>query len=494
MAAATYILCGVVPGNPSMDYFPLFADLRGRSCLVVGGGEVALRKVRLLRAAGAAVTVNAPTLHAELADWAVAGQIAHVPGRFRPVLLEGQWLAIAATDDRAVNREVWSEGSRRGLLVNSVDDPASSSFIVPAIVDRSPLVIAISSGGAAPVLARRLRQWLETALPRRLGALARLAGELRHKVKGRLAFAARRGFWEMQFAGPFARLALAGREREARRAFHLALEHAAAAPAPQGWISLVGAGPGDPSLLTLRALQRLGEADVVLHDRLVSPAILELARRDADLVPVGKHAGGGCSQENIHALLIRHAAAGKRVVRLKGGDPFIFGRGGEELAAARAAGIPCEVVPGITAALGCAAATGLPLTLRHVARAVTLITAQGGDDLDTLDWPGLGAARHTVAIYMGAGRATEIRNRLVAHGRAADTPVALIQDGTMPDQMLATGRLDELPELFLRHGIQAPALIVVGETAALAAEGAHLPADLATGWHAARWDEVALAG
>lgn len=476
-----------------MDYFPLFADLRGRACLVVGGGEVALRKVRLLLSAGAAVTVNAPDLHPALAAWREEGRIAHVPGRFDPALLAGCWLAIAATDERAVNREVWSEGARRGLFVNSVDDPAASTFIVPAIVDRSPLVVAISSAGAAPVLARRLRQWLETVLPRRLGALARLAGELRSKVKSRLDPAARRGFWEAQFGGSFARLALAGRERDARRSFHLALEHAASGPAPQGQISLVGAGPGDPSLLTLKALQRLGEADVVLHDRLVSAEILELARRDAELVPVGKHAGGGCTQEEIHALMIRHAAAGRRVVRLKGGDPFVFGRGGEELAAARAAGIPCEVVPGITAALGCAAATGLPLTLRGVARALTLVTAQGGDDLDTLDWPGLGAAGHTLAIYMGAGRAADIRDRLLAHGRAADTPVALIQDGTTQLQRLAVGTLAELPELMRRHGIHAPALIVVGETAALATADATLQTELSAA-PGTRWDDVALAG
>jgi uroporphyrin-III C-methyltransferase / precorrin-2 dehydrogenase / sirohydrochlorin ferrochelatase len=474
-----------------MQYFPLFADLRTRPCLVVGGGEVALRKVRLLLAAGAAVTVNAPELHPVLAGWERAGRIAYVPGGFRPELLAGRLLVIAATDERAVNRRVWAEGNRRGMLVNSVDDPAASSFIVPAIVDRSPLIVAVSSGGAAPVLARRLRQWLETVLPPSLGALARLAGELRHKVKGRLPAATRRGFWEAQFAGQFARHALAGREREARQAFHLGLEHAAAAATAPGRISLVGAGPGDPSLLTLKALQRLGEADVVLHDRLVSAAILELARRDAELVAVGKRAGGGCDQREIHELMVRHARDGRRVVRLKGGDPFIFGRGGEELAAARAAGIPCEVVPGITAALGCAAATGLPLTLRHTARAVTLITAQGGDDIDTLDWPGLGATGHTIAVYMGAGRAAAIRDRLIGHGRAPGTPVAVIQDGTTGAQRLATGILGELPDLLLRHDIGTPAMIFVGETAAMAAADSGIGAELPAG---ARWSDVALAG
>jgi uroporphyrin-III C-methyltransferase / precorrin-2 dehydrogenase / sirohydrochlorin ferrochelatase len=477
-----------------MRYFPLFADLRDRVCLVVGGGEVALRKVRLLLDAGARVRVVAPELHPVLAAWRESGRIEHVPERFTSVHLKGAQLAIAATGDARVNRWVRTCGDHRRMLVNSVDDPAASSFIVPAIVDRSPLVVAISSGGAAPVLARRLRQWLETVLPQGLGALARLAGELRAKVKRRLPPEARRGFWERQFTGRFARLALAGNERAARQALHLELERDAAGPRHAGCISLVGAGPGDPGLLTLRALQRLGEADVVLHDRLVSTEILALARRDAELVPVGKQAGSGCAQESIHELMIHHARAGRRVVRLKGGDPFMFGRGGEELAAARAAGIDCEIVPGITAALGCAAATGLPLTLRGVACAVTFITAQGGEAIETLDWPGLAAPGHTLAIYMGAGRSLAIRDRLLAHGRAPDTPVAVVQNGTLPGQRLLRGRLAELVELLDRHGVAAPAMIFVGATAALAAEQATEAAGLPLETRGARWTDIALAG
>jgi uroporphyrin-III C-methyltransferase / precorrin-2 dehydrogenase / sirohydrochlorin ferrochelatase len=477
-----------------MEYFPLFADLRGRSCLVVGGGEVALRKVRLLLEAGARVSVNARALHPVLADWRQRGRIHYLPGGFRATFLDEQWLAIAATDDPTVNGAVRAAGDARRVLVNSVDDPLASSFIVPAIVDRAPLMVAISSGGAAPVLARRLRQWLETVLPQQLGGLVRLAGALRAKVKRRLPAAARRGFWEAQFTGRFARLALAGDEAGARRAFHLALENQASGPPPAGRISLVGAGPGDPSLLTLKALQRLGEADVVLYDRLVSTGVLALARRDAELIAVGKQARGGCSQADIEALMLSHAAAGRRVVRLKGGDPFVFGRGGEELAAARRAGMPCEVVPGITAALGCAAVTGLPLTLRGVARAVTLITAQGGDEFDALDWPGLSAAGHTLVIYMGVGRAAAIRERLLAHGRAPDTPVALIQDGTGPSQRLVKGQLFELPSLLARHGITAPALMVIGETAALASAAEQFDALMPLAPAGAHWRDVALAG
>jgi uroporphyrin-III C-methyltransferase / precorrin-2 dehydrogenase / sirohydrochlorin ferrochelatase len=477
-----------------MRYFPLFADLHGRPCLVIGGGEVALRKVRALLKAGAAVRVVAPALHPEVQALRDAGRLVHLPGRFRDAQLAGSLLAIAATGDPVVNRQVHAAGLRHGVLVNCVDDAATSSFIVPAIVDRSPLVVAISSGGAAPVLARRLRQWLETVLPQGLGALARLAGELRARVKRRLPMAARRGFWERQFTGPFGSLALAGHEREARRALHLELEREAAGPLRTGRISLVGAGPGDPSLLTLGALKRLGEADVVLYDRLVSPQVLALARRDATLVAVGKQAGGGCAQQEIHSLMLGHAGAGRRVVRLKGGDPFVFGRGGEELAAARAAGLDCEVVPGITAAMGCAAATGLPLTLRGVAHAVTFITAQGGEELEPLDWPGLAAAGHTLAIYMGAGRAAAIRDRLLAQGRAADTPVAIVQNGTTPAQRLLRGRLDGLAELLARHGVEAPAMIFVGETAALAAEQPIESAGLPLEAGGTRWTEIALAG
>jgi uroporphyrin-III C-methyltransferase/precorrin-2 dehydrogenase/sirohydrochlorin ferrochelatase len=476
-----------------MNYFPLFADLSDRKCLVVGGGEVAERKVRLLLAAGARVTVNAPILGPGLAGWRDEGRITHAQGRFDAGLLPGQRLVIAATTDRSVNRQVCAASERLGILANAVDDPAAGSFIVPAVVDRDPLIVAVSSGGAAPVLARRLRQWLEVVLPHGLGALARLAGEMRRKVKRRLVPAARRGFWEAQLAGRFAGLALAGEESRARQAFHLELERAATAPAASGSICLVGAGPGDPALLTLKALRRLAEADVVLHDRLVSSETLALARRDAELIAVGKYPGGGWTQQEIHQEMIRHATAGRRVVRLKGGDPFVFGRGGEELAAAQAARIPCEIVPGITAALGCGAATGLPLTLRGSASALTLITAQGGDELDTLDWPGLGAAGHTVVVYMGVGRAAAIRDRLLGHGRAPATPVAIIEDGTMTAQRCVKGSLAELAELIVRHDIRAPALLVIGETAALARDGSP-PRDARSSAGPAGWVKVALAG
>lgn len=457
-----------------MRYFPLFADLRDQSCLIVGGGDIALRKARLLIAAGARVSVVAPRLSPAMARLvAEAGWLNHRHGVFEPDMIAGHLLVIAATDLPEVNRAVFDASTRAGVFVNSVDDPGHSTFIVPAIVDRSPLVVAISSGGAAPVLARRIRQWLEAVMPEQLGELARLAGSLRQRVKDRLgSVRRRREFWERQLDGEFARLALSGRPEHAIRILDSALDNAAGRSRPSGRVSLVGAGPGDPGLLTLRAMQRLGEADVVLHDRLVSREVLALARRDADLVAVGKQTGGkGCRQESIQDTMVTLARRGLRVVRLKGGDPFVFGRGGEELAALRAAGIEWEVVPGITAAMGCAAATGLPLTYRDLSESVVFVTAHGKDQLAKLDWHLLAGTRQTVALYMGVARAAEVRSRLLHHGRSPQTPVAIVQNGTTPDQFVSVGTLDTLPEVLRENGIRSPALIYIGETAALIEPG-----------------------
>jgi len=478
-----------------MQYLPIFVDLKGRACLVVGGGEVALRKTRLLISAGGEVTVNAPTLVEGLAALERQGRIGHASGRFEPGLLEGRYLVIAATDSRSVNAEIFRAAETTGMLVNTVDDPTRCSFIVPAIVDRSPLVVAVSSGGAAPILARRIRQWLESALPSGVSILARLSGELRQRVKDRLvSLTARRRFWEQQLGGEFARLAMAGEERAARRVFNLAIE-SGRADASLGQVSLVGAGPGDPSLLTVRAMQRLGEADVVLHDRLVSPAVLALARRDAEVIAVGKHTGGGGhNQDEINAMLVRYGQRGHRVVRLKGGDPFIFGRGGEEAAALQAAGVPCEIVPGITAALGCAAATALPLTLRGTSQAVTLLTANGGDTSPPPDWSAIAKLGHTLAIYMGVGRATEISARLIQHGRPGSTPVAIIQEGTTPRQRVLRGQLRSLADLIDAHAVRAPTLIVIGDVAALTREE---PAGIFDSLHLddrGVWSPLAIAG
>jgi len=349
-----------------MDYFPIFLRLANEPVLVVGGGAVAERKVDLLLRTSAQVRVIAPELVPGLAERAAAGEITHVAAEFSPEHLDGVRLAIAATDKRAINAWVARQAERRNIPVNVVDDRELSSFIVPAIVDRSPVVVAVGSSGDAPVLTRRLRERLETFLPQRLGALAKLAGKLRPTIKARIESPARRRkFWENFFDGTLAADVLAGRSVDVEE---IASTLRAGEQDP-GEVVLVGAGPGDPGLLTLRALRALQNADVILYDRLVSAEILDLARRDAERINVGKTAGDAqVSQDEINTLLVQLAQQGKRVCRLKGGDPFIFGRGGEELEALAAAGVRFEVVPGVTAAAGCAAYAGIPLTHRDHAQ------------------------------------------------------------------------------------------------------------------------------
>ncbi len=450
--------------------FPLFADLRGRRVLVVGGGSVARRKVDALLDAGARVAVGAPQLEPGLAAWASAGRIEHLPGLFAPEWLDAAWLAIAATDDDATNRAVVAAADARRIFANAVDDAGLSRFHVPARVERGPLQIAISSGGAAPMLARLVREQLEIQFDESFGALAQLLARHRERIRMRWPeLAARRRAFAKLLGGPLQSLLRRRQHLAAERALDAALrEHDAPA---QGSVALVGAGPGDPGLLTLRALRVLNEADVILHDRLVSDEVLRLARRDAERISVGKHAGdGGHSQDRINALLVELASAGKRVVRLKGGDPFVFGRGGEELQALRAHGIPCEVVPGITAAIACGAYAGIPLTHRAHAQSLRLLTAHGKDDLDMLDWAALARGGETLAFYMGVAGLDRIRNQLATHGLSADTPFALVENGTRPGQRVIAGRLAELPELARLHDVQAPALLVVGAVAALATE------------------------
>ena len=453
--------------RPSL--FPLFADLRGRRVLVVGGGVVAQRKVDALLAAGAHVVVGAPDLEPVLAGWKTTARIEHLEGMFAPHWLDGAWLAIAATDDAATTRAVVEAADARRVFANAVDDAELSRFHVPARIERGPLQIAISSGGGAPMLARLIREQLETQFDESFGALAELLTRHRERIRTRwpdLA-ARRRGFAKL-LAGPLQHLLRKRQHLAAERAFDAALrEHET--HSPPGSVALVGAGPGDPGLLTLRALRVLNEADVILHDRLVSDEILQLARRDAERIGVGKHAGdGGHSQADINVLLVELAASGKRVVRLKGGDPFVFGRGGEELEILRAHGIDFEVVPGITAAVACAAYAGIPLTHREHAQSLRLVTAHGRDDIDALDWDSLARDRQTLAFYMGVAALDNIRDRLVAHGLAPSTPFALVENGSRPEQRVVTGTLADLPALARLHEVRAPALLVVGEVAAFA--------------------------
>nr|WP_232092976.1 siroheme synthase CysG [Serratia ureilytica] len=451
-----------------VDYLPIFADLKQRPVLVVGGGDVAARKVSLLQRVGAEIRIVAQSLSPELEQQRQQGRVLWLGKTFDPQQLDDVFLAIAATDDNALNAAVFAEADKRRVLANVVDDQPRCSFIFPSIIDRSPLVVAVSSSGQAPVLARLLREKLEALLPASLGQMAQVAGRWRGQVKQRLAsIGERRRFWENTFGGRFATLVANGQTAQAERQLEQDLHRFAAGDeGAQGEIALVGAGPGDVGLLTLRGLQVMQQADVVLYDHLVSGEILDLVRRDAERICVGKRAGAhSVIQEETNRLLVELAQQGKRVVRLKGGDPFIFGRGGEELQVAAAAGIPFQVVPGVTAAAGATAYAGIPLTHRDHAQSVTFITGHCRPDGDGLDWADLARARQTLAIYMGTMKAADISQRLIAHGRDAATPVAVISRGTRADQQVQIGTLEQLEYLAQRAPL--PALLVIGEVVEL---------------------------
>ena len=454
-----------------MDYFPIFLRLEGEPVLVVGGGEVAARKIELLVRSGAKVTVVAPELIPALAEQVAAGAIAHVAAQFQPEHLNGMRLAIAATDKPAVNAWVAHQAETRKIAVNVVDDRELSRFIMPAIVDRSPVIVAVGSSGDAPVLTRRIRESLESFLPERLGGLAKLAGRLRSSVKARIENAsARRRFWENFFDGPIAADIVAGRTDADSESVAQRINSSIARTVrqPQGEVVLVGAGPGDPGLLTLRALRALQNADVVLYDRLVSAEVLDLARRDAERIYVGKAAGKAhVSQDEINALLVKLAHDGKRVCRLKGGDPFIFGRGGEELEALAANGVRFEVVPGITAAAGCAAYAGIPLTHRDHAQVLTLVTGHCKGETDKVDWELLARPNQTCVFYMGLNHLDNILARLREHGVPAERAAAVIEQGTQSRQRVVTGTLADLPERVRAADVQSPALLIVGEVTRL---------------------------
>jgi len=455
-----------------MNYLPIFLNLRRKPVVVVGGGESALRKVRLLRTAGAAVTVVAPQLCPGLAELVERGETAWRARGFVGGDLARCAAVIGASGRPEVDARVAEAAQARNLPVNVVDRPELCSFIVPAIVDRDPLIVAVSSGGAAPVLTRRVRARIEALLPARLGRLARFAESFRTSLRASLPEAAARlRFWERFFDGPVAAAVLAGRESEARERMLAAVNRPeGAAGDGAGRVAIVGAGPGDPDLLTLRALRLLQESDVLVHDRLVAPEILDYARRDAVRIYVGKAKGSHArSQADINALLVREARAGKRVVRLKGGDPFVFGRGGEELDYVASRGVPVEVVPGITAATGCAAASGIPLTHRAHAAAVTFVTGHGRNGEPDVDWAALAQTRQTLVVYMGVSAAGRIATRLIDNGLPPATPVAVVENGTRADQRTVQGSLRDLEAVIDEHGIVGPAVIIIGEVVRAAA-------------------------
>jgi uroporphyrin-III C-methyltransferase/precorrin-2 dehydrogenase/sirohydrochlorin ferrochelatase len=452
-----------------MDHLPLFVDLRERLVVVVGGGSVAARKVELLLRAQARVRIVSPALEPELAAYRDAGRIEYRPVPFSAAQLDGASLVIAATSDEAVNAAAADAARERGLWVNVVDDLQRSSVIFPAVVDRSPVVIAIGTGGSSPTLARRVRAQIEALLPSRLGELARFAARWREAVSQALpALSERIRFWERALSGPAATRVMSGDVAGADDAMRVALAHR---EQHGGEAYLIGAGPGDPDLLTLRAQQLLQQADVVLYDRLVAPAVLDRARRDAVKLNVGKLPGHHeMTQAHINELLVQHARAGLRVARLKGGDPFVFGRGGEELQVLRKAGIPVTVVPGITAGLGAAAAAGIPLTHRGLAQSVTFVTATGAGAVD-VDWTALARRNQTVVFYMSAAQVELIARQLQGHGLPPEYPVALLERATWPDQRVLQSTVGGLVETARVAQLKSPTLLIVGEVTSLALAG-----------------------
>jgi uroporphyrin-III C-methyltransferase/precorrin-2 dehydrogenase/sirohydrochlorin ferrochelatase len=452
-----------------MDHLPIFLDVRGRTALVIGGGEIATRKVNLLLRAGAKVRLVAPRLSAELQSLSADPSVEHAPRGYQEGDIAGDLvLVVAATDDHDVNQRVAVAAKAQNLPVNVVDDPDASSFIVPSIIDRSPVVAAVSTGGASPVLARLIRSRLESLIPAGYGRLAELAGKFREKVKQTFANPKdRRLFWDRVLQSGVAERVFSGHMAEAEAVMEKEL--ASTDPSAQmGEVYLVGAGPGDPDLLTFRALRLMQQADVVVYDRLVAKPILEMTRYDAERIYVGKErANHAMRQEEINKLLARLAKEGKRVVRLKGGDPFIFGRGGEEIDTLAAEGVPFQVVPAVTAAAGCAAYSGIPLTHRDYAQSVTFVTGLLKDDSMNLNWAQLAQPAQTVVFYMGLKGLSVIARELIAHGRAASTPVALVQQGTTQQQRVFIGQLDNIAEIAEREQPKPPTLIIVGEVVEL---------------------------
>lgn len=450
-----------------MDYFPVFLDLKQRHCLLVGGGDIATRKGRLLARAGARLRVVAPEISDELQQLANEGGGTLHWREYQSEDLEQCVIAVAATDDETLNARISSEAQARYLPVNVVDSPGLCSFITPAIVDRSPLVMAISSGGEAPVLARLVRAKLETLIPASYGRLAQLASRWRERVKQTFPEKYRRRFWEKVLQGPIAELVFSGQDERAEQAIAEDLANSEYVD-KQGEVYLVGGGPGDPELLTLKALRLMQQADVVLYDRLVSDEVMELVRRDADRIYVGKRRSDhSMPQQNINQLLLDLALEGKRVLRLKGGDPFIFGRGGEEIELLASKGIPFQVVPGITAASGCAAYAGIPLTHRDYAQSVRFVTGHLKSQEANAAWPELAVPGQTLVIYMGLVGLAEICRTLIEHGRAASTPVALVEKGTTPEQRLLVGDLSSIAGIVAESDVHGPTLLIIGEVVKL---------------------------
>lgn len=452
-----------------MNYLPIFYQIKDKTCIVVGAGGIASRKADLLTSAGANVLVISPELGDEMSRFHAQGKIKWIERAYQQGDLADAWIVIAATSEREVNDQISAEAESLKIPCNVVDSSEQSSFIMPSIINRDPVQIAVSTGGASPVLARLIRTNLESCTPSAYGQLARLVESYRDKVKSTFKkVEERRKFWESILEGPVAEHIFAGRNDDARALLDQLISEANADPQYIGEVFLVGAGPGDPDLLTFRALRLMQKADVIVYDRLVSEPIMDLVRRDAERIYAGKERSNhAIPQENINQLLVRLAKEGKRVLRLKGGDNFIFGRGGEEISELIDEGVPFQVVPGITAASGCTTYAGIPLTHRDYAQACIFVTGHLKDGSSDLNWEMLSHANQTVVFYMGLNNVQGICESLKAHGRDASTPAALIEKGTTPQQRVFIGDLNTLPELVHQNDVKAPTLIVVGEVVEL---------------------------
>ena len=450
-----------------MNFLPIFMNIRGRRCLVVGGGEVAARKANLVLEAGGKLTIVSPKLCPTLQRELDEGRVSYQQRGFEAADLEGCVLVIASTDESSVNRQVSELAQSLNIPVNVVDNPELCSFVMPSIIDRSPVQIAISTGGTSPVLARLLRARLESAIPSAYGRLAAMAESFREKVKAKFKDVnGRRNFWEGVLQGRVAEMVFAGKEQDARAELESALEKGEIGDS--GEVYLIGGGPGDPDLLTFRALRLMQQADVVVHDRLISRDVLNMVRRDAERIYVGKERDNhSVPQDQINQLLVDLAKQGKRVCRLKGGDPFVFGRGGEEIETLTANGVNFQVVPGITAALGTSSYAGIPLTHRDYSQSVVFVTGHLKDGSMNLNWKGLAQPNQTIVFYMGLKGLPIICENLMANGLPGDLPIALVQQATTPRQRVFTGTLDTMPEIIEGTDIKPPTLIIVGNVVKL---------------------------
>ncbi len=451
-----------------MDHLPIFTKMTGKSCLLVGGGNVAARKLEIVLEAGARVTLVAPEISEEIKTNR-SDNLLLVNGPYESSMMDGMDLVIAATNDQHLNQTIYEDASQRHLFVNVVDNTELCSFIMPAIIDRSPITIAVSTSGKAPVLARLLRGKIESMIPHRYGHLAKLADRFRDQVKEKLTEGtARKNFWENVFEGSIAEQVLAGNEDTADKELQTLLDSNEQHPQQQGEVYLVGSGPGDADLLTFRALRLMQKADVVVYDRLVSKDILNLVRRDADKFYVGKQASNHCvPQDQINNLLVKLANEGKRVLRLKGGDPYIFGRGGEEAEELIKAGIGFQAVPGITSAAGASNYCGIPLTHRDYAQSVTFATGHLKDNSVNLDWKALARDGQTLVIYMGLGGLPVISEQLIGHGMNASTPVAVIHRATQPEQQILISDLENVPQKVIDEKLKTPSILIIGEVVKL---------------------------